>query len=118
MNAASVANPVPQATIPTPYTLAQFISALSAGSLTNLKTLSWLYNLAQDIGLMNTPSVLIDLQLLKATGVILAAEYTTLSTAVNSTELDPSWPAQVGWAQANIGRPVDLNDIATVRVVQ
>ena len=88
-------------------------------SLTNLKTLSWLYNLAQDIGLMNTPSVLIDLQLLKATGVILAAEYTTLSTAVNSTELDPSWPAQVGWAQANIKAALLIpNDIATVRVVQ
>jgi len=34
---------------------------------------------------------------------------------VDAVVPDPSWPAQVSWAQLNIGRPLDASDIAASR---
>ena len=38
-----------------------------------------------------------------------------ITEILTATELDPSWPSQIGWAQANLGRAVDASDIAAAR---
>jgi hypothetical protein len=62
--------------------------------------------------------VLAAIALMTASGRILSSEATAMTATVNATELDPSWPAQVGWAQVNLGRPLDLSDSATARAIQ
>ena len=115
MNAPSAANPTPQGTIPTPYTITQLVGSLSSGSLANLDTFPALYQLMQDIDANNTGNVLIAVEFLAAAGKILSSEATAIEAIVEATELDPSWPSQIGWAQANLGRPADSADIEAAR---
>lgn len=117
-NLASVANPVPQGTIFTPFTLASLAASISASSRSNLKSFAALDSLIADINANNIANCLAWWTVLAGMAVITSAEATALTATVQATELNPAWPAQVGWAQANLGRPMDIYDSQIARVIQ
>jgi hypothetical protein len=117
-NLANVTNPVAQTTIPTPFTAVGLFSQISVASRTNLKTFTALDALLEDVFNQNIPHCLQWWGILSGVAVITAAEATTLTTAVNATELNPAYQALVSWAEINLGRPLDLNDAMTARFLE
>jgi hypothetical protein len=117
-NTPAIANPTPQGTVPTPFTFTSLLGSLSQSSAANVESFPGVSDLYNDIIAQNGPRVLAAIALMSASGRILSAEATAMTTTINATELDPTWPAQVGWAQANLGRPLDANDSAVARAIQ
>jgi hypothetical protein len=117
-NTPAIANPTPQGTVPTPFTFATLLGSLSQSSAANVESFPGISDLYNDIIAQNSARVLAAIALMTASGRILSSEATAMTATVNATELDPSWPAQVGWAQVNLGRPLDLSDSATARAIQ
>lgn len=115
MNAPSITNPSPQGTVPVPYSSAQLLGCLSQGSAANLAAFPAIDQLYQDIQANNSANVAATVALLAAAGKIQSSEATAIEAILSATQPNPSWPAQIGWAQANLGRPVDSQDIEAAR---
>lgn len=115
VNAPSIANPVAQATVPRAYTFASLLGLLSQASAANIESFPALSKLFDDILAQNSANVLAAIALMGASGRIQSSEATALTAAVNATQLDPSWPSQISPAQANLGRPADIEDISAAR---
>lgn len=114
-NLPAVANPAPRATVPTPFTLAGLLGQLGSASLEHLASFTGLAQLQADVNAQNIPNCVAWCGFLAAAAVITSGEAAAIAAIVTATELDPSWPVTVGWAQATIGRPLDLNDSAIAR---
>jgi hypothetical protein len=115
MAAAKVANPTPQATVPTPYTAGGLLALLSAGSLANLYAFPAIHDLFADIQSQDSANVLAAVALLHGAGKVTDTEAAALQAAVTATELDPAWTAQVAWDVAHLGRVADDFDIESAR---
>jgi hypothetical protein len=115
VNNPTIANPAAQGTVPAGYSVTSLLGLLSTGSLSSLRTFPALTQLSQDIASNNSGNVLVAVEALAAFGDITSAEATAVAGAVNATVADPSYEAHIGWAQANLGRALDLNDIEEAR---
>ncbi len=115
IDAPAVANPATRGTVPAGYTVASVMALLSSQSIQNLRTFPALYQLMGDIQANNSANVLVAVEFLVASADIQSSEGTAIAAAVNATVPDPSWQATVGWAQANLGRPMDITDIEEAR---
>ena len=117
LNAPSVPNPVQAApTVPKPYTFADVMSCLSSASIANVRSLPTSTALITAINARDTTSVLNWLSALQAgSPLITTSEAQAVQGVVTATEPDPTWAAQIGWAQANLGRPADAADIYAAR---
>lgn len=115
MAATKVANPLPQATVPKPYTANQLLGALSATSIANLAAFPAIHDLFSDIVAQRGANVLAAAALLAAAGKITSAEESAIAAAVTATEPDPSWTSTVPWDAANLGRLADDFDIEAAR---
>ena len=109
MASTKVANPLPQATVPTPFTYGQLLGLLSAGSQANLEAFPAIHDLFAAILAQNAADVVATVQLMQDASKITSAEATAITNAVNATGPDPNWTAQVGWDVANI-RPSGADD--------
>lgn len=118
LNAPSVANPAPRATVPTPYTYQQLLGLLSQASLANVYAFPAVHDLFVAVLAMDSSFVAATVALFQAAGKVTADEATALNAAISATEPDPGWPAQISWARANLGRDVDADDIAASRPAQ
>lgn len=116
LNAPSVTNPTPQASVPKPFTFADVMGCLTPASIDNVRGLPTSTALITAINARDVTSILNWLGALQAgTALITAAEAQAVQTVVTATELDPSWQAQIGWGVANLGRPLDSEDVAAAR---
>jgi hypothetical protein len=113
LNAPAVANPVPQAQVPQPYHIYDLVSATSAGKRSTL---------SQHIGYMQPVVIAQDSYHLGAftdalalLGEIAQADSDAMKGVMAQTQPDPNWPAQIGWAESNLGRPADALDVAAAR---
>lgn len=116
-NAATVANPVPQPTVPAGYTPQSLLSLLSATSAANVESFAGLQGLFDAINAANGPGILAALALLQASGKVQSSEVTAIEGAIAATVPSPSWPSKVGAAQAALGRPLDAADLAIARAL-
>lgn len=114
-NAATVANPTPQGTAPKPYGFADLLGVLSQASVANVEAFPGISQLYDDTAVRANPRVLAAIALMSAAGRVTAAEASAMRAVVNATLADPSWPAKIGAAQANLGRALDTEDSATAR---
>jgi hypothetical protein len=96
-------------------TLADYLTDAANGSL--VKLLNWpnYGRLADDIRSGDHAKVARWAPRLVVAGIITPGEAQALVGYINSTVPDPSWPAQISWAMAAIGRPVDASDVAAAR---
>ena len=117
-NNPTVANPAAQGQIPAGYSAASLLGLLSQSSAQNVESFPGIAQLFADIVSQNTPSVLAAVSLMLASGRILSSEASAIGTAVVAIQPDPAYQSHVGWAQANLGRPLDLYDSATARAAQ
>ena len=116
MATAVEANPVAQPTVPKPFTYDDVIAAVSTANQINIATLaSTIPTFLEDIDDRNIPRLSRWGKILKARNLLTAADLSALGTLVNTTWPDPSWPAQVGWDVAHLGRPADDYDIEAAR---
>lgn len=120
LSVAAIANPTAQPTIGNPIYESELMGRLSAASLCNIRGYANLASLKADIAVSNVDGLLHWFGLLAITtesipGVITSDEATALSGYIMGTQLDPAWPALVSWAHINIGRELDLSDIAASR---
>jgi hypothetical protein len=116
-NAATIANPTPQGTVPAGYTPQSLLALLSATSAANLDGFAGLQGLFDAIGSGDSAGILSAVALLEATGKVQASEAAAIEAALSATVPDPSWPPKIGVAQASIGRPVDAADVAEARAI-
>lgn len=117
-NDPAVANPAPQGQVPAGYSAASLLALLSQASAANVESFPGISRLFDDILAQDSPRVLATIALMSASGRILSSEATAMTAAVTATQADPSWQSQIGWAQANLGRPLDLADSAAARAKQ
>ena len=115
LNATSIANPLPQATVPKPFTVAQVFGLLSGASVANLKTVPYVPDIRDKVQANDIPGCVLYLNLLLAGSVITQAEHDLILAAVTATQPDPSYQAQISWAVATINRPIDAADVAAAR---
>ena len=113
LNTPSVANPAAQGTVPNPFSAADLINAASPANRAALASLilgSAAFIIAQDRVHMTA-----GITALADCSAIQAADATAMIAVLDATIPDPSWPAQLSWAQINLGRPVDTADITVSR---
>jgi hypothetical protein len=115
LNAEQVANPAPQGTVPTPFYQSDVLGLLSEGSKAKLKDVAFLPRISDDIKKQDRPAVGLWAQVLALGSVITADELTALAALLAATGPDPSYPPQVSWAMAYLGRPVDAADVSASR---
>lgn len=115
LNRPSIANPTPQPVVPTPFTTSQVFGAVAPSSLAKLNSIAFLPDIRDKIAANDRPACGLYAGLLMAGGVITQPDYGAIMALFNATGPDPSWPAQISWAVANLGRPVDAYDIAASR---
>ena len=114
-NNATVANPAKQGTVPVPYTFAALLGSLSQASAANVEAFPGISSLYADILAQNSPHVLAAIQLMGASGRITSGEASAMTATVGATQPDPSYRPQIGQALANLGRPLDVADVAMTR---
>lgn len=114
LNAPSVANPQAQQQVPKRFVANDLASACAAANRANLVPLlagaAAPLIAAQDAGRLGA-----GLDALATIGSLSAADVTAMKAVMGQTEPDPNYQAQIGWAQANIGRPVDVQDLYAAR---
>lgn len=115
LNTPTIANPTPRSTVPLPFTTSQVFAAVSGASLAKLNTIAFLPDIRDKIAANDRPACGLYAGLLMTGGVITQADYSAIMALFNATGPDPSWPPQISWALANLGRPVDALDVAASR---
>jgi hypothetical protein len=128
LNTPSVANPVPVApTVLKPFATADLMGkvVLPAGDPNagqpDAVALSKIYDrpavvaFRDDCVKQDRSAVGAWLQLAFLSGDISQAQYAAMVGVIQATQPDPSWAAQISWAVATLGRPVDASDIAASR---
>ncbi len=117
-NAATIANPASQATVPKPFTLTQVLGVLSAASQANLKAFAGFAGLRDDVNANNVSACVVwAAYLAGGAAIITSAEESAILAIVEATQPDPTYPAKIGAAQAAIGRPLDSDDLAVARPI-
>jgi hypothetical protein len=116
LNTATLANPIPAATVAKPFSVRDMMSSLDAAALGKIYNLPSLPRLLDDIEAGDLVRLENWLALLQAGGTLTAAQAATLSGMIHATMPDPSWSAQISWAVANVGRAVDFQDVADARL--
>jgi hypothetical protein len=111
LNAPSIANPKPQTQKPKKLKMGDVLGTISRASKGKLIGVAFLPAIRDAINTQDRTSCLDWLDVLNSGGIITDPEKTDLTTLINSTELDPSWVAQISWAEATIGRLLDILDI-------
>jgi hypothetical protein len=115
LNAPTVDNPTPAATVPIPFLTRDLMGTLDQPALAKIMALPSLARLLEDIE-RGEPGRLDNwIALLTAGGAISQAQAGVISGVVHATGPDPSWPSLISWAQASLGRPVDVDDVAAAR---
>lgn len=116
LNTAGIANPTPQATVTKPFAFGDVMGLLSSGSIANIRGLPTGTDLIDKINAQDRVGVGHWIAaLLAGTPLITTDEATAVGAVIAATQLDPSWPALLSWAQVNLGRAVDTGDIAASR---
>jgi hypothetical protein len=117
LNTANVANPTSQGQIPMPLVFATVMNQLNStsGSLAKLMNLPYLGQIVTDIRNQDRIAIATWATALSDTGTITTTEATAITALVNGTIPDPTWQAELSWAQINIGRAVDVNDLNYAR---
>ncbi len=114
-NAPTIDNPVSATTIGKPYTFADLLAVLSDGSTAKLVALPSLPAILDAVNAGEMVVISRWVGLLIKGAVITSDEATAMTAIMADTETDPSWPTQISWAESNIGRLLDINDIAASR---
>lgn len=127
LNAPDRPNPVPQPTVPKPFSSSGLMSlvVLPAGDPNagqpDVTRLAKIYGrpaivaFRDDCARQDRNAVAGWLQLAFLAGDVSQAQYAAMTAVLQATGPDPSWPARIGWAVATIGRPVDEDDVAASR---
>ncbi len=115
LNAPTVANPVSQATVSKPFGPADLIGCLDAATLSKLTGKPTIVAIVQAALVQDRPTLTALVALGVAAGDLTTTQQSAIDAVLAASIPDPSWQAQIGWAQANLGRPVDSSDIAASR---
>jgi len=115
LNTANIANPTARLNVPKPMTTAALLGLIVNANKAKVYGRAVLSDLRGDIRAGDRTGVKSWFGLALVAADITSAEYTALVAEVDAVVPDPSWPAQVSWAQLNIGRPLDASDIAASR---
>lgn len=113
LNAPSVANPAPQANVGKPYTVLNLLGSIDPTRRAGLTPL--LAAIRPDFDAQDGTAIVGWSMALMLTGDLMQSDVDGITAVVSATEPDPSYQAQIGWALATLGRPVDLLDVIAAR---
>lgn len=114
----TIANPTPQDQTLKVLSGITTLGLLSSASQSAVVKLPLASTILEAINGQNRTAVNDFAMALAGAGTITVAEAGAIIGSLSATEPDPSWPAKVSWAQINIGRELDLSDIAASRPEQ
>lgn len=114
-NAPAIANPATQGTVSAPYTYVSLLGVLSPESIAKVVELPSLTAILDSINAGNIVACQRWIMLLVTSGKITGDEAQSIAAVMLATEPDPSWPEQISWAQSNLGRPLDGDDLTDAR---
>jgi hypothetical protein len=115
LDAPTIANPAPRPTVPVALTVSGVLGALSAESKAKLHTVAFVPAIRDAINAQDRAACGLWAQILMDGGVITPAEGQALMGLLSATQPDPSWPAEISWAESTLGRLVDPEDVAAAR---
>lgn len=114
-NELTVTNPVSPELVPVPFTEDQILGEISDAAGVAILQQPALPMIMEAIESNDIPSCLRWIAWLAKAQILSAAEAQALQAVVTATQDDPTWKPQIGAAQANIGRPLDLDDVSKAR---
>jgi hypothetical protein len=118
LNTPSIANPTPQGQIAAPVYESELLGTLTdQGNGSLVKLINWpnFGLLKADIEIQNRAGIGLWCQALTLAGYITQGEASAIVTYLGSAVADPSYQTLLSWAQVNLGRPVDADDITASR---
>lgn len=116
LNAPSIPNPDPQGQVPRPCLESTLFPLLSPASAVKVSAHPNFAVIKADIDGGNRAGLIgMWCPVLVGGAYITQPECDAIMAYLQGTDPDPAWPAQISWAQANLGRPVDASDIAASR---
>jgi len=115
LNTPAIANPAAQGTIPRRLVKMEVLGLIAPGhvaAVLNYPNLALVYAAfdAQDHASATSWA-----QALAMIGAIDNTDAAAVIGYINTPVPDPAWPAQISWAQANLGRAADTADVWTAR---
>ena len=100
LNVQNIPNPITAAPqVPYPWDFPTLMGQVSAVSLGKLATYIFLPQLTADLRNRDTVAAYTWSALLAAAGILLPAENTAIQNILANTIPDPTWTAQISWAQ-------------------
>lgn len=115
LNAPSTANPAGQSTVPRPFTVAALSATLDATAMTALLACPAFPTILSAINSGDVAATNLWATTLHTSGKFTDQQYSDIAAIVNATQADPTYQAQISWAMATLGRPVDAADIEEAR---
>lgn len=118
LNAPSIANPTAQASVSVVLSESALLALLTDptnGSAVKLVNYVNLASVLADIDTNNHGATTLWGEKLAIAGIITTGEASAIASYIATPIPDPSWPSLISPAIANIGRAVDVSDIATER---
>lgn len=114
LNAQTIPNPQPQASIKPPMTFTAFASGIDPASLGKVMTYAHLPDIIADIKDQNYDAASLWVSGLTAAGILSTADSASLSKLMSATIPDPSWTPMMSWAQVNLGGILTNQDILDI----
>lgn len=115
LNDPTIPNPEPQGQVLPTLTIEGLVGILSPASTGNLWNSPNAREVRDAVRAQDRPGFMAWVSIALAGGAITEQEYANLAAAVQATIPDPNWPSHLSWAEVNLGRPVDLDDIQRAR---
>jgi hypothetical protein len=113
LNGPAADNPSPQGQTPRPFTAIDLLGAIDPTRRAAVKPL--LGPIRPDLDAQDARAIVGWAESLLLIGDLQQADVDALIAVVTATEPDPAWTARLSWAQADLGRPADAEDVAASR---
>lgn len=115
LNLRDTPNPAPAARVPRPLTTGGLLAKLAAPVRAKLANRPMLAQIVLDIRAQDRAAVMNWAQMLEDAGDFTAADKTAVWAECQATIPDPAHLPQLSWAELNLGRLADTDDIAKAR---
>lgn len=115
LNSPTLANPVPQGTVPAPVSVLSLMALLFSAEVKAVMEQPWVVDFRDAANAQDRGKVTNWTQAAQVAGLVSAESAGKVVAALEATQPDPAWRDAVSWAELTLGREVDLEDVAAAR---
>lgn len=115
LNAPSIPNPSPQSSVLAPISVTGLMQLLTPEEAGKVLNTAWVTDFRDAVVSGDRERALNWVNAAAFVALVSPESRNAVAGAIMQEVLDPDWPAQVSWAEVNLGRQVDIDDIAAAR---